>query len=69
MKTVQYRGQIIKMYTGPKEDIVSSHGNGFRIAPSYTGRESYILDVVCDDARNKTLTHIPDNSIEYIAVR
>ena len=29
--------------------IVSCHGNGFRIAPSYTGRGSYILDVVCDD--------------------
>ena len=32
-------------------DIVSSHGNGFRIAPPplKTGRGSYILDVVCDD--------------------
>ena len=29
--------------------VVSSHGKGFRIAPSYTGRGSYILDVVCDD--------------------
>ena len=29
--------------------IVSSYGNGFGIAPK-TGRGSYILDVVCDDA-------------------
>ena len=29
--------------------IVSSHGNGFCIAPSYTWRGSYMLDVVCDD--------------------
>ena len=29
--------------------IVSSHGNRFCIAPSYTWRGSYILEVVCDD--------------------
>ena len=29
--------------------IVSSHGNGFCIAPSKTGRGSYIFDVVYDD--------------------
>ena len=37
------------IYLGIKS-IVSSNGNGFRIAPSKTGRGSYNLDEVCDDA-------------------
>ena len=45
--TIQTRHVEYGMYfTG--ESIVSSHVNGFRIAPSY-GRGSYILDFVCDD--------------------
>ena len=51
--TIETRHVEYGMYfTG--ESIVSSHGNGFRITPSY-GRGSYILDVVCDDGVNQDL--------------
>ena len=38
-----------------KLNIVSSHGNGFCIAPFKTGRGSYIMDVVCDDEHSNIL--------------